>query len=72
MAQHRVDGRIMRYKLEAYQKNFPDVICGSPTSIKVLGQDEEIEARPSGTIHEEKLQIEEPQDLINGVAQEEV
>jgi hypothetical protein len=50
MAQHRADERIMRYKLEAYQKNFPDFICDSPTSIEVLGQDEETEAGPSGTI----------------------
>jgi len=35
MTQHKVDERIMRYKLEAYQKNFLDFICGSPTSIKV-------------------------------------
>jgi hypothetical protein len=34
LAQHRVDERIMRYKL-AYQKNFLDFICGSPTSIEV-------------------------------------
>ncbi len=32
LAQHRIDERIMRYKLEAYQKNFPDFICGNPTS----------------------------------------
>ncbi len=28
MAQHRADERIMTYKLEAYQKNFPDFFCG--------------------------------------------
>jgi hypothetical protein len=38
----------VRYKLEAYQKNFADLIYGIPTNIEVLGQDEEIEARPSG------------------------
>jgi len=36
LAQHRVNERIMRYKLETYQKNFPDFIYGSPTSTKVL------------------------------------
>ncbi len=35
LAQHRADERIMRYKLETYQKNFLDFICGNPTSIKV-------------------------------------
>jgi hypothetical protein len=43
LAQHRVDERILRYKLKVYQKNFLDFICGNPTSTKVLGQDEEIE-----------------------------
>ncbi len=37
LAQHRVDERIMRYKLEAYQMNFPDFISSNPTSIEVLG-----------------------------------
>ncbi len=40
LAQHRGDERIMKYKLEAYQKNFLDFICGSLTSIKVSGQDD--------------------------------
>ncbi len=48
LAQHRADERIMRYKLEAYQKNFINFIYGSPTSTWVSGQDEETEARPSG------------------------
>jgi len=46
--------------LEAYQNNFPDSICSSPISIKVTGQDEETEARPSGVAQEEELKIEEP------------
>jgi len=37
LAQHKVDERILRYKLESYQKNFPHFICGSPTSTKVSG-----------------------------------
>jgi hypothetical protein len=45
LAQHRTDEKNLKYKLEAYQKNF---ICGSLTSIEVSGQDEETEARPSG------------------------
>ncbi len=55
IVQHKVSERILRYKLEAYQKNFPNFIYGSPTSIEVLGQDEETEARPNGIIHEEKI-----------------
>jgi hypothetical protein len=35
LVQHRVNERIMKYKLEAYQKNFPIFICGSPTSTEV-------------------------------------
>jgi hypothetical protein len=35
LAQRRVNERILKYKLEAYQKNFPYFICGSPTSTKV-------------------------------------
>jgi hypothetical protein len=41
--------------LEAYQKNFKSFICGNPTSIKVSGQDEEIEVGSSGTIKEEEV-----------------
>jgi hypothetical protein len=29
-------------------------------SIEALDKDEEVEARPSGTTHEEEVQIEEP------------
>jgi len=29
MAQHKANERIQRYKLEAYQKNFLDFICGN-------------------------------------------
>jgi hypothetical protein len=35
LVQHRTNERILRYKLEAYQKNFPNFVCGSPTSIEV-------------------------------------
>ncbi len=62
----------MRNKLETYQKNFLDFICGNPTRIKVLGQGEEIEAGLSGTFQEEEVQTKESQDLKSGVAQEEV
>jgi hypothetical protein len=49
LAKHNPNERIMRNKLETYQKNFLDFICGNPTRIKVLGQGEEIEAGLSGT-----------------------
>ncbi len=41
LAQYRTNERIMKYKLEAYQKNFPIFICDNSISIKVLGSDEE-------------------------------
>jgi hypothetical protein len=37
LAQHRANEKIVRYKLEAYQKNFPDFISSSSTSTKILG-----------------------------------
>jgi hypothetical protein len=55
LVQHTVDERILRYKLEVYQKNFLDFICGSPTSIEVSGQDEDTKAGLSQTDHEEKI-----------------
>jgi len=60
IAQHKVDEKILRYKLEAYQNNFLDSICCSPISIKVTGPNEEIEARLSGVAQKEELKIEEP------------
>jgi hypothetical protein len=68
LAQHRIDERIIRYKLETYQKTFLDFIYGSPTSTKIPGQDEEIKVRLGGTTHEEEMQIKEPHDLKTGAA----
>ncbi len=65
-AQHRADENIFMYKLEAYQKNFPDFIYGNPTSKEVLGHDEGIEAGPNGIAQEEEVKTEEPQDLKSG------
>ncbi len=70
LAHHRTNIKIMRQKLEAYQKNFPNFIYVNPTSTKTLGQDEETKARPSGTIQEEEVQTEEL-DFRSGVTQEE-
>jgi hypothetical protein len=50
LVQHRADEIFLRYKLEAYQKNFPDFICGSPTNTKVLGQDEETKTWVDGRV----------------------
>jgi hypothetical protein len=55
LAQHKIDERIIRYKLEAYQKNFLDFIYGSLRSTEVSSQDEETKARPIGTTHEEEV-----------------
>jgi hypothetical protein len=49
LAQHKVYERIIRYKLEACQMNFPDLICVNPINREVSNQDEETKARPSGT-----------------------
>ncbi len=61
----------MKYKLQTYQKNFLDFICGNPTNTTISGQDQEIEVRPSGTTQEEEVRIEESQDLKSGVVQKE-
>jgi hypothetical protein len=55
LAQHKANEKILRYKLEVYQKNFPEFIYGNPTSIEELGQDEEIETRPDGTTSKEEV-----------------
>jgi hypothetical protein len=60
----------MKYKLEAYQKNFRDFICGNLTSTNVSSQDEEIEIGPSGIVQEEEVQTVEL-NLRSGTTQEE-
>ncbi len=37
LAHHKTNEKIMRQKLEAYQKDFPKFIYGNPTSIEVSG-----------------------------------
>jgi hypothetical protein len=71
LAQHKTNEKIPRYKLEVYQMNFSNFICGSPISIKVSGLDEEIETWLSGTTHEEEVPTEEPHDLKSGTTLEE-
>ncbi len=61
----------MKYKLEVYQNNFPNFICGSPTNTKILGQDEDAKVGPSGIAQEEEMQIEEPKEFKSGAAQKE-
>ncbi len=55
--QHRANERTYEYKLEAYQRTFPYFVCGDPTSIKALDQDEDNEARPSGTVQEKRCKL---------------
>ncbi len=71
MAQHKTDEKIMRYKLEAYQKKIPDFMSGNLTSIEILGRDEDIKLGPNGIAQKEEVQTEEPQDLKSGATQEE-
>ncbi len=71
LAQHKADERILRYKLETYQKNFPKFIYNSPTSIKVSGQDVENEVGHNEATQEEEVQTREPQDLKSGAIHEE-
>ncbi len=59
LVQHRTDEFFLKYKLEAYQKNFLDFIYGNPISTKVSSQNENTKARPSGTTQEEEVQSEE-------------
>ncbi len=72
LVQHKTNERIMRYKLEAYEKKNSNIICGNPTSIEVLCQDEETKAGPNGTSQEKEVQTEESQDLRSGTTQKEV
>jgi len=46
--------------LEVHYKFFLEFVCGSPTSVEALGQDEEIEAGPIGIIQKEEVQTKEP------------
>jgi hypothetical protein len=55
LAQQKIDGRTLKYKLEIYQRNFLNFVCGSPTSTEALGWDEGTEAGPSGTVPEEEV-----------------
>jgi hypothetical protein len=56
LAQHRVDERIFKYKLEIYHKKFPEFVCGSPTSTKTSSQDEEAKVGPNRIAQEEEVQ----------------
>jgi peptide subunit release factor 1 (eRF1) len=55
LVQHKVDEIFLGYKLEAYQKKFPNFICGNSTNTKVSNQDEETKTKPSGTIQEKEV-----------------
>ncbi len=72
LAQHKTNEFFLRYKLEAYQKNFLDFICGNPTSIKVLGHDEETKVGPNGIAQEEEVQTKESKYFRSGAIKKEV
>jgi hypothetical protein len=55
LAQHRVNEKNLKYKLEIYWKTFLEFVYGSPTNIKTLGQDEETKIGPNGTTKEEEV-----------------
>jgi hypothetical protein len=63
----RVDERTYKYKLEVYQKTFPNFVRGSPTNIMTSNQKEENEAGPNGTVEEEEVQVKEPQILYGKI-----
>jgi len=57
LAQHKADERMYKCKLEVYYKTFLDFVYGSLISIEALSQDEENEARPSGTTQETRCRL---------------
>jgi hypothetical protein len=72
LVQHKIDEKILKYKLEVYQKNFPKFVCGNPTNIEVSSWDEDNEAEPNGTTREEEVQSKEPHDFKSETPREEV
>jgi hypothetical protein len=62
LVQHKADERIMRYKLEVYQKKIPNFVyaSGSPTNTEASNKDKEVEARLGEIVQEEEVQIKEP------------
>ncbi len=42
LAQHRANEKTLKYKLEVYQKNFPDLVYGSSISTEASGRDERL------------------------------
>jgi hypothetical protein len=55
LVQHRANEKNLKCKMEIYFKTFLEFVCGSPTSIKTLGQDEETKIKPNGTTKEEEV-----------------
>jgi hypothetical protein len=50
LAHHKTNERIMKYKLEIYQKNFLDFVYGNLASIEASDKDEEVKAGPNGIV----------------------
>ncbi len=61
LAHHKIDKKILRYKLEVYQRNFLNFVYGNLISTKASSQNEEIETRPNEIAQKEEVHIEEPQ-----------
>jgi UDP-2,3-diacylglucosamine pyrophosphatase LpxH len=55
LVQHIIDEKMHKYKLEVYQKTFPDFVCGSLTNTQTSSQNEENEIGPNGTAQEEEV-----------------
>jgi hypothetical protein len=55
--QHRTNEKMYKYKLEVHQRTFPYFVCGSPTSIEALGQDEENEVGPNGRLKRRRCKL---------------
>ncbi len=60
LVQHKVDEKILRYKLEVYQKTILDFVCDNPTNTKASNKDEEVEIGPNEITQKGEVQIEEP------------
>jgi len=47
LTHHKVDEKVLRYKLEVYQRNFPNFFYSSLISTRASSQNEETETRPN-------------------------
>ncbi len=57
LAQHKANERIQRYKLEVYEKNFPNFVYGSLISIEALDKDEEAKVGLAKQLKQRKCKL---------------